>query len=159
MVTLIKNTNQKTHVFFMTHVFSQSEHPFGQCGHFSQVEPFEKPWFLVMKKMCWWVALKLFFVYNESITTYSPWQMVKQHTTTLRSKTCLEGKLINVIWGDDWNVEYFVDNSTKISFGKLIHDMYDPNLEARRIVQHIVHTLMGPLYNWTALKECYWRQP
>jgi hypothetical protein len=27
----------------MTHAFSQSEHPFGQCGHFNQVEPFEKP--------------------------------------------------------------------------------------------------------------------
>jgi hypothetical protein len=29
--------------FFMTLAFSQSEHPFGQCGHFNQVEPFEKP--------------------------------------------------------------------------------------------------------------------
>jgi hypothetical protein len=24
-----------------THVFSQNEHPFSQCAHFSQVEPFE----------------------------------------------------------------------------------------------------------------------
>jgi hypothetical protein len=31
------------HVFFMSHVFNQREHPFGQCEHFSQVEPFEKP--------------------------------------------------------------------------------------------------------------------
>jgi hypothetical protein len=43
MVILVRNTNQKNHVFFMTHVFSQSEHPFGQCGHFNQVEPFGKP--------------------------------------------------------------------------------------------------------------------
>jgi hypothetical protein len=42
MVTLIKNTNQNNHVSFMTHAFSQNEHPFGQCGHFNQVEPFEK---------------------------------------------------------------------------------------------------------------------
>jgi hypothetical protein len=35
-------------VFFVTHAFNQSEHPFGQCGYFSQVEPFEKPWFLVV---------------------------------------------------------------------------------------------------------------
>jgi hypothetical protein len=35
-------------VSFMSHVFSQCEHPFGQCGHFNQVEPFEKPWFVVM---------------------------------------------------------------------------------------------------------------
>jgi hypothetical protein len=32
----------------MPHVFYQSEHPFGQCAHISQVEPFEKPWYLVM---------------------------------------------------------------------------------------------------------------
>jgi hypothetical protein len=48
MITLIKKTNLKNHVSFMPHAFSQSEHPFGQCGHFSQVESFEKPWFLVM---------------------------------------------------------------------------------------------------------------
>jgi hypothetical protein len=29
--------------FFIRHVFSQNEHPFDRCGHFSQVEPFEKP--------------------------------------------------------------------------------------------------------------------
>jgi hypothetical protein len=34
----------------MPHAISQNEHPFGQCGHFKQVEPFEKPWFLVMKQ-------------------------------------------------------------------------------------------------------------
>jgi hypothetical protein len=38
-----KNTNQNNHVSFMPHVFRQSEHPFGQCEHFSQVEPFKKP--------------------------------------------------------------------------------------------------------------------
>jgi hypothetical protein len=27
----------------MTPTFSQNEHPFGQCVHFSQVEPFRKP--------------------------------------------------------------------------------------------------------------------
>jgi hypothetical protein len=32
----------------MPHGFSQNEHPFGQCGHLSQIEPFEKPWFLVV---------------------------------------------------------------------------------------------------------------
>jgi hypothetical protein len=36
------------------------------------IELFEKPWFLVVKKMCWWVALELFFVYNELKTTNSP---------------------------------------------------------------------------------------
>jgi hypothetical protein len=38
-------------VSFMSHVFSQNEHPFGQCGHFNQVEPFEKPWFVVMMSL------------------------------------------------------------------------------------------------------------
>jgi hypothetical protein len=36
----------------MSHAFSQSEHPFSQCGHFNQVEPFEKPWFLVVFLAC-----------------------------------------------------------------------------------------------------------
>jgi hypothetical protein len=63
--------------------------------------------------------------------------------------------LANVIWGDDWDAEYFVDNSTKMSFGKLIHDMHDLNLESQITIQHIVHTLMGPPYNWVASKECY----
>jgi hypothetical protein len=35
-------------VSFMPHAFSQSEYPFGQCEHFNQVDPFEKPWFLVV---------------------------------------------------------------------------------------------------------------
>ncbi len=43
-----EKTNQKNHVSFMPHVFSQSEHLFGQCEHFNQVECFEKPWFFVM---------------------------------------------------------------------------------------------------------------
>jgi hypothetical protein len=77
--------------------------------------------------------------------------MAKQHATTLKSKAYLVGKLENVIWGDNWDVEYFVDNSTNMSFGKVIHDMYEP----QKNVQHIVHTLMGPPYNWTTLNMCY----
>jgi len=65
--------------------------------------------------------------------------MAKQHATTLRSKTYSMGKLTNVIWGDDWNLEYFVDNSTKMSFEKLIHDMYDPNPEARSTITCCAH--------------------
>jgi hypothetical protein len=38
-----KKTNQNNHVFFMPHAFNQTEHSFGQCGHFNQVEFFEKP--------------------------------------------------------------------------------------------------------------------
>jgi hypothetical protein len=41
MVILIKIINQKNHVSLMPHAFNQKEHPFGQCQHFSQVEPFE----------------------------------------------------------------------------------------------------------------------
>jgi len=48
MVTSVKKTNQINHVSFMPHVFNQSECPFGQCEHFSQVEHFEKPWFLIV---------------------------------------------------------------------------------------------------------------
>jgi len=38
MGTLVK----KNHVFFMPHTFSQSKHPFSQCKHFNQIEPFFK---------------------------------------------------------------------------------------------------------------------
>jgi hypothetical protein len=41
------------------------------------------------------------------------------------------GKLANVIWAEDWDVESFLNNSTKMAFGKVIYDMYDPNLEAQ----------------------------
>jgi hypothetical protein len=50
-----------------------------------------------------------------------------------------------------------VDNSTKRSFGKLIHDMYGWNLKAQGTIQHTMHTLMGLPYNWTTPKKCYWR--
>jgi hypothetical protein len=43
MIISINNTNQKNHMSFMTHAFSQNEHPLNQYGHFNQVEPFEKP--------------------------------------------------------------------------------------------------------------------
>ncbi len=36
-----QKNQQKNHVSFMPHAFNQKEHPFGQCEHFSQVEPFE----------------------------------------------------------------------------------------------------------------------
>jgi len=32
----------------MPHTFSQSKHPFNQCRHFNQVEPFKKSWFLIL---------------------------------------------------------------------------------------------------------------
>ncbi len=33
----------------------------------------------------------------------------------------------NVIWGEYWDTKYFVDNSTKMSFEKMFHDMYELN--------------------------------
>jgi hypothetical protein len=33
---------------FIPHAFSKNIYPFGQCGHHSQIETFEKPWFIVM---------------------------------------------------------------------------------------------------------------
>jgi len=43
MVISIEKTNQKNHLSFMPQAFSTHEHPCAQYGHFSQVEPFEKP--------------------------------------------------------------------------------------------------------------------
>jgi len=43
-LTLCQNGDlvKKNHVSFMPNAFDQSGHPFDQCGHFNQVEPFEK---------------------------------------------------------------------------------------------------------------------
>jgi hypothetical protein len=59
MVISKKKSNQKNHVSFMPYAFTQSEHRSGQCGHFSQVEHFEKSWFLIVK--CAIVASEGFF--------------------------------------------------------------------------------------------------
>ncbi len=40
--------NQKNHVSFKLYACNQNGHPFGQCKHFSQVEPFQMLWYLVM---------------------------------------------------------------------------------------------------------------
>jgi hypothetical protein len=98
---------------------------------------------------------RIFFVYNESRIFNFLQQMAKQHVTTLKLEAYSMGKQTNVIWRDDWDAKYFVDNSTNMSFGKLIHDMYDPNPKAQIIVQHLMHKLMGPPYNWTTPKECH----
>jgi diaminopimelate epimerase len=79
--------------------------------------------------------------------------MAKQHQTTLRSKTFSVGKLANVLHGENWDVEYFVDNSTKMSFKKMTHDIYEPNLKAQITIQHVVCTLMGIPHNWITLEN------
>jgi len=81
--------------------------------------------------------------------------MAKQHTTTLKFEAYSVGKLANVIWGDNWGVKYFVDNSIKMSFGKMIHDMYEVNPKAWKIVQHVMHTLLELSYNWATPNKCY----
>jgi hypothetical protein len=40
------------------------------------------------------------------------------------------GKIVNVIWDENCDVEYFLDNLTKMSFSKVIHDIYEVNLKA-----------------------------
>jgi hypothetical protein len=43
-----QNNQPKKTMSFMPHTFSQSEHPFSQCRHINQVEPFKKSWFLLI---------------------------------------------------------------------------------------------------------------
>jgi hypothetical protein len=59
----------------------------------------------------------------------------------LISKAYSMGKFTIVIWGEDFDVEYFMDNLTKMPFGKVIHDIYKLNLEAQQVVQHVMRTL------------------
>jgi hypothetical protein len=81
-----------------------------------------------------WEAPKLFSVQDELKTMNFFWCMAKQHYTTLRFVACSMGKLANVIWNKNWDTNYFLDNSTKLSFAKLIHDMYEMNLKSQKIV-------------------------
>jgi hypothetical protein len=53
---------------------------------------------------------------------------------------------------EDWDVNYFLNNWTKMSFTKVIHDLHDVNLKAWRTIKHVC-TLMGPSYNWTPPKN------
>ncbi len=46
----IKKTNQKNHVSFIPFAFNQNRQNLGQCGHFNQIECFEKPWFVVLNQ-------------------------------------------------------------------------------------------------------------
>jgi hypothetical protein len=59
--------------------------------------------------------------------------MAKKHQKILRPKAYSVGKPSNVMWGEYWNVYYFLDNSTKMSFVKVIHDMYKMNPKAQKI--------------------------
>jgi hypothetical protein len=65
----------------MPHAFNQSEHPFGQCEHFNQVEPFEKLWFTTMffhltinwfgiPNVLWLVNLMSFFPNDHYVADY-----------------------------------------------------------------------------------------
>jgi hypothetical protein len=85
------------------------------------------------RKMNWWVAGNLFFVHDKSGTTNSPWCITKMTLTILKQESYLVGKLANVIRGEDWD-EYFFNNLTKMSFAKVIHDMYKVNPNVRKIV-------------------------
>jgi len=61
--------------------------------------------------------------------------MAKQHVTTLRFEAYSMGKLANAVWGENCDAKYFVDNLTKMSFRKMIHDtLYGPNPEAQKNV-------------------------
>jgi len=79
---------------------------------------------------------KIVFYHGESRIANSLWQMVKQQAI-LRFKTYSMGKYTNVTWGENWDVEYLMDNLIKMSFGKVIHDMYELNPKASQIIQHV----------------------
>jgi hypothetical protein len=59
--------------------------------------------------------------------------MAKQHTTTLRFEPYSVGMMANATWGENWDAKYFVDNLTKMSFKKMVHDtLYDSNPKAQK---------------------------
>jgi hypothetical protein len=43
-------------------------------------------------------------------------------------------KLANVIWGENWDEKHFFNNSIKMSFAKVIHDMYKVNLKTWKTI-------------------------
>jgi hypothetical protein len=58
-------------------------------------------------------------------------------------------------YGVNIRMQNIVENSTKMSFEKMFHEMYELNLETQRTIQHVMCTLMGLPYNWTTPNECY----
>jgi hypothetical protein len=57
--------------------------------------------------------------------------MVKQQQTFFEVWNIFNGQADKFHMGEDWDVRYFVENSIRLSFGKVIHDMYELNLEAQ----------------------------
>jgi hypothetical protein len=57
------------------------------------------------RKMCWWVALKSFFVYIKPGIINSLQQMANKHQTILKFEAYSMGNLANVIWGENWDVK------------------------------------------------------
>jgi hypothetical protein len=58
------------------------------------------------RKVCWWVALELFFVWNKLKIGISLQWMAKQHQTTLKTFEAYSmGKLANGIRGEDWDAK------------------------------------------------------
>jgi hypothetical protein len=51
----------------MSHAFNQSGHPFGQCKHFNQVEPFEKLGFVVV------ILTSPYSSFNHVVHSYVIW--------------------------------------------------------------------------------------
>jgi len=108
------------------------------------------------REVCWWVTSIFLFCLQKTKNYKFPLMNGQATSNNFGIWNIFDGQASKfVIWGEDWDVEYFVKNSTKMSFRKVIHDMYEPNPEARKIVQHVMRTLMGPPYNWTTLDECY----
>jgi hypothetical protein len=65
------------------------------------------------------------------------------------------GKLVELIWQEEIDVEYFVDSSTMSHFKVQLKEMLglDPNVQ--KSLQSVVNVMMGPPYNWTPPKKCY----
>jgi hypothetical protein len=56
----------------MAHAFSQSKHSFGQYEHFSQVELFEKPWFVIMREK----LIKQKTHWKNKVFIKKPWDLL-----------------------------------------------------------------------------------
>lgn len=67
------------------------------------------------------------------------------------------GKLAKLIWQEEINVEYFLDSTTMSHFRVQLREMSDMDPNMQRSLQLAMNVMMGLLYNWTPLGDCYWR--
>jgi hypothetical protein len=92
------------------------------------------------------------FAKKKEIPTQRQGSSMAGGIKALKLETYLVGKLVQLIWQEEIDVEYFADSSTMSHFRVQLREMLDPNPNMARSPQLVMNVMMGPPYNWTPPK-------